>query len=652
MLAENPWSGYYHVGKSIWVHAHTTQFTKIGWRYLDDASGYLTGGGSYVTLRSPDTGDWTTVVETMDATAPQTLDLDVTGGLSTGTVHEWSSDLESSDPKDMFVHAGDLAGSGGRYSVTLQPGHVYTLSTTTGQHKGDAAPVAGPAEQMRLPYREDFDGYGSGRLARYFSDINGGFETAPCGGGRDGTCYRQQVTQKPIAWNGTGDMDPTTVMGDPRWWGDYRVSTQALLEDAGAVELLGRVDAQKGTRVSGYHLRVGSDGAWRLYSEDLFGADVTLASGTVPLDAARWHRLALRFQGEDVSAWIDDAKVADVSDASHRTGQVGLRVAGFAHAQFDDVAVEPSAAAPAFVPHADMTATATSQHSANYSGYEYSVPNAIDDRPETMWSAEFDPSQPLPQAVTLDLGSVRPTQALTYQPRLDANSNGMITAWHVDVSTDGSSYATVARGTWPVGTGTKVISWSERSARYVRLVADETPGCPGKAPTAAELNVVSGGRALAPTTAVGDGGGAAFDHTVPQSEMTATASSQYSSAYLPEYAIDGDCTTFWHSAPAATGPLPATLTLDLGGEHAVDGITYLPRQDGNPNGQITRWEVATSEDGSSWTTAASGTWSEDSTRKAATWPAVPARYLRLTALAGHAGVASAAEIQVGEAASP
>ncbi|MGH3261089.1 MAG: hypothetical protein ACRDNS_03745, partial [Trebonia sp.] len=53
LLAEQPWSGHYDLGPSIWVDAHTTQFAQPGWRYLDDSSGYLHNGASYVTLRSP-----------------------------------------------------------------------------------------------------------------------------------------------------------------------------------------------------------------------------------------------------------------------------------------------------------------------------------------------------------------------------------------------------------------------------------------------------------------------------------------------------------------------------------------------------------------------------------------------------------------------
>ena len=63
MVADQPWSGAFALGKSIWVSAHTTQFAQPGWQYLNGASGYLEGNrsrGSFVTLRSPNRRDYST----------------------------------------------------------------------------------------------------------------------------------------------------------------------------------------------------------------------------------------------------------------------------------------------------------------------------------------------------------------------------------------------------------------------------------------------------------------------------------------------------------------------------------------------------------------------------------------------------------------
>ena len=40
LLAQEPWSGHYDVREALWGYAHYGQFTRIGWRYVDD--GYVT----------------------------------------------------------------------------------------------------------------------------------------------------------------------------------------------------------------------------------------------------------------------------------------------------------------------------------------------------------------------------------------------------------------------------------------------------------------------------------------------------------------------------------------------------------------------------------------------------------------------------------
>jgi len=167
MQADTPWSGAYHVGKQLWVMAHTAQFAQPGWQYLDPATGYLGGNrnnGSYVALKSPNGRDYSTIIETTRATAAQTVTFNVTGGLSTGAVHVWATNLNSSNQSDFFVHTTDVTPSGGTFTVTLQPGFVYSLTTTTGQGKGVTSPP--PPAGMGIPYSDTFDAYPAGSLAK------------------------------------------------------------------------------------------------------------------------------------------------------------------------------------------------------------------------------------------------------------------------------------------------------------------------------------------------------------------------------------------------------------------------------------------------------------------------------------------------------
>lgn len=361
MLAQQPWSGSYDVGKSIWAMAHTAQFTQPGWQYLDSACGYLGGSssnGSYVTLKAPNGKDYSIIIETMGVSSAQTVNFTVSGGLSTGTVHVWATNFNSSSQSDYFVRQADITPNNGAFSLTAQPGFLYSLTTTTGQGKGVTNPPAATA--FALPYSETFESYTTGTLARYFSDLAGAFETAPAGGGRGGISYRQVITTPPITWHSGSPTAPITVMGDPDW-SNYQASVDVLLEQAGYVELIGNLTSQ--IRLSGaaegYHLRVSNTGAWSLFSEASTSsntiADTTLASGSTTIGLNSWHTLSLRMQSGTIQAFIDGKNVATVTDSTYVGGQIGLLASKWINAQFDNVSIVATGGSTGFDPGARYT---------------------------------------------------------------------------------------------------------------------------------------------------------------------------------------------------------------------------------------------------------------------------------------------------------
>ena len=232
----------------------------------------------------------------MDAGSAQTLDFNVLGGLSTRTVHVWSTDVRSGNPADYFVHTTDITPSGSGFSLTVQPGRVYTLTTTTGQGNGTAT---GPAQgKLALPYSDSFDSYATGTEAKYLMDWQGAFEAVGCGAGRSGKCVRQMSPQRPITWDAL--TDPHTLLGDVGW-NDYTVSSDVMLEQPGYAELIGRAGGHDYDRTGGlnaYHLRVSDTGAWSILNSNTGGNVSTLARGTTAaLGTNRWHTLALTFSG-------------------------------------------------------------------------------------------------------------------------------------------------------------------------------------------------------------------------------------------------------------------------------------------------------------------------------------------------------------------
>jgi hypothetical protein len=340
ILANQPWSGWYSVGRQAWVTAQTTQFTAPGWTYIDSASGYLSGG-SYVTLKSPNGSDWSSIVETTQATSAQTVTYNVTGGLSAGTVHVWTTNITSPDPSTWFVHSQDITPSGSSFSLTLQPGYVYSLTTTTGQGKDTAAsPGQG---SLALPYSDSFDADTAGQQPPYLSQVQGAFEVAPCAGGRAGQCVQQQAPVQPIEWD--SNANPFTIGGNPGWT-NYTVSADALIAQPGAVQLIGRAGSQIGyypPAANEYYLQLSNTGAWQVVRGSSGGATATLASGSVSAPGTgTWQHLALTFSGSSITAAINGATVASVTDGSYGSGMVGFGVNGYQTDQFDNLSVTPA----------------------------------------------------------------------------------------------------------------------------------------------------------------------------------------------------------------------------------------------------------------------------------------------------------------------
>jgi len=154
LLAQEPWSGHYHVREALWGYAHYGQFCRVGWRYVDDGCLALPEGGSMATLRDPQTGDYSIIAETKEAKRPQTIRIKVADGLSKGSLCVWYSDA-----RQQFVRLSDITPLQGTFSITLEPQAVYSLSTTRGQQKGSFADIP-ESKPFPIPYEDNFDHYG------------------------------------------------------------------------------------------------------------------------------------------------------------------------------------------------------------------------------------------------------------------------------------------------------------------------------------------------------------------------------------------------------------------------------------------------------------------------------------------------------------
>jgi hypothetical protein len=328
MTANTPWSGHYDVQPAVWAAAHTTQFAQPGWQYIDSACGYLSKGGSYVTLKSGN--DYSIIIETIDASASQTVSIQVTGGLSNGIVHVWRTNRWG-----QFVKLADVIPARGRFEVSLDPDSIYSLTSTAGQAKGAAR---GPeASAFPMPYRDDFESYTLGSTPRYFSDQGGIFAVAECSQ-RGGKCLRQVMPRRGIDWHYHPTPEPETILGDLDWV-DYQVSVDAYLGSAGFASVFGRVGSvpQNASRPESYELSLSANGDWSLNS-CVGGTKKLLTSGHVGSGPKSWHNVELRFVASRVEVRIDHQLAGQANDSSRLNGMAAIG-SGWGDSEFDNFEV-------------------------------------------------------------------------------------------------------------------------------------------------------------------------------------------------------------------------------------------------------------------------------------------------------------------------
>ena len=212
------WSGNYEVREALWGYAHYGQFTEVGWLYLDEGCKMLNDGGTMVTMKNPTTGDYSIILETKDAKANQIVNVKVTKGMSKKNLCVWRS-----TEKEQFVQLADITPKNGKYTLTLEPNSVYSISTVKGQQKGSFADIP-QTKSFPIPYSDNFDEYTHpeqwGYLPHYTADLIGAFELTERPDHK-GQCLRQVVGEHTNSW--APEWHYYTIIGDSTWHGIIRV---------------------------------------------------------------------------------------------------------------------------------------------------------------------------------------------------------------------------------------------------------------------------------------------------------------------------------------------------------------------------------------------------------------------------------------------
>jgi Glycosyl hydrolase family 59 len=382
ITADQPWSGDYSVNAMTWATAQFTQVTSLpskghpGWHYIDQAgTGFLQGNpadGSYVTLVRDDKKAWSTIIETTAATTQQNVTFTVSGGasgLASDPVHVWTSDFDPAssgdNPSGWFQPmAHPIAPVNGKFTLTLQPGWVYSLTTTTGQGNGTTStPQPPPASSFPLPYDNGSDLAGPGQAGsgnddepQFLAAQDGSFELKRCvvAFGGNSNCTEQTTRAVPVFWHGAKTQAaryPYAIIGDESLQ-NYTVSVDALLTQPGtSAGLIGRFSVRNfhAGYFDGYIFDVSTTGAWRLIKNNTGAADSvanrTVASGKLaPLALNTWHLLSMSLSGNTITLSVDTHQVRSYTDEKPwRSGLAGLEAGAFTHAwpqaQYSDLSI-------------------------------------------------------------------------------------------------------------------------------------------------------------------------------------------------------------------------------------------------------------------------------------------------------------------------
>lgn len=366
LTSVEPWSGHYEAMEVLWTTAHVTQFTQIGWKYLQNGygSGELPQGGFYTTLVDPNGTDFTLQVVKISwdhapCTRPGIPYYDTSAELVNFTLSSsigpftslavWRSNYEA-QPAIIFERQADIQVRDGTFSLYVKVGDFYTISTIKTARRGSFAAPPPSQPSFPLPYADDFESYAESQEAAYFADQIGSFEIHRSLTDLSRKVMRQMVPEAPISWvpslNG-----PMSVIGMSEWQ-DVSLQVDFSLFDAQSAACLGSRVNQNWDQ--GIVLCINSFGEWNLTvgGPNLkTGASIErIASGQTKAPGVRqWNTLSLSVVGGTANGALDrDPFMINTVIRNIDTGFACIGTNQWSPTEFDNFKVE--AIGPNWIP--------------------------------------------------------------------------------------------------------------------------------------------------------------------------------------------------------------------------------------------------------------------------------------------------------------
>ncbi|XP_038045329.1 galactocerebrosidase-like [Patiria miniata] len=352
MTANEPWSSHFEVTDTIWISAHTTQFTDPGWMYLKHKSGVqrLDKGGSFVSMT--DGVNLTIIIETMSydhskctwpylppySVAAQTAKFTLQGSFAkVSSLNVWYSKLTfNGQSSTIFVKKNPIKVVNGSFTLSLNPDEVYTLTTTERGYKGNY-PTPPPSAPFPVPYSDNFDNYPEFSEASNFADQAGVWEIRESGDPTHKLVMEQVVLESPVHWCPAAE-SPISVIGNYSWQ-NADVSVDVKLGDNTGAFLAQRIN-DGGCKVvvaTGLFFIVYSNGTFAVYSD--IHHRFLLNSGQVDVKSDMWFNMRLLIQDSKATGFVQGKTVFTASldpktIPSH--GFVAMGMPNYASAQFDN----------------------------------------------------------------------------------------------------------------------------------------------------------------------------------------------------------------------------------------------------------------------------------------------------------------------------
>ncbi len=318
--AAEPWSGFYSLESGYYMSLHFSRFFKKGWSFIDSAcynDSKVGGDGhalvdtvhSFMTACNPETGDYSTAI--VNSTDKEIIYEFATNSGKQVNVWETRGPDNSCYDENYFRKTAGIIPEKSvdsfAYSVIVKPFSMITVSTLD---IIEEQREKYKSEVLSLPYSDNFS-YETdfitsrGGAPKYTTDLGGAFEVE---NGR----LVQKITPetKAIEWGGTPD--PTTSLGDDRWY-NYTVSADVILTKsdkpdenyigAGLRYSLACIGA------SGYSFIIFENRIWKLRRNN-----ETVMSGEAEFNPYEINRISVAAEDENVKAYINGKLVAEYAD--------------------------------------------------------------------------------------------------------------------------------------------------------------------------------------------------------------------------------------------------------------------------------------------------------------------------------------------------